>query len=95
MPDTMRPARVVPPGDILKTELESRGWTQKELAEIMKWPPQAISELLSGEKRITAEIAFELARTLGTTTELWLNLESQFQRWKAEGTTGSTPSGSR
>ena len=31
----LAPARVPPPGRILMRELEARGWTQKDLAEIM------------------------------------------------------------
>jgi transcriptional regulator with XRE-family HTH domain len=31
----LTPARVTPPGSILSEEIEARGWTQKDLAEIM------------------------------------------------------------
>ncbi|MGA9524936.1 MAG: HigA family addiction module antitoxin, partial [Myxococcaceae bacterium] len=84
MSENPRPARVVPPGAILKRELDARGWTQKELATIMRRPPQAISEIVSGAKRITAETALELGRALGTSPEFWLNLESNFQLWQAQ-----------
>jgi HTH-type transcriptional regulator/antitoxin HigA len=84
MSENLKAARVASPGAVLKDELDARGWTQKELAEIMRRPAQAISEIISGEKRITAETALELSRALGTSAELWLNLESNHQLWKAQ-----------
>lgn len=77
------PARGVLPGRILSRELEARGWTQKDLAEIMRRPPQAISEIINGTKQITPETALELAGALGTSAELWLNLEANYQLWLA------------
>jgi len=35
MSQKLAPARVPTPGKILSRELEARGWTQKDLAEIM------------------------------------------------------------
>ena len=32
MSDDLRPARLVPPGRILKQELDARDWTQRDLA---------------------------------------------------------------
>jgi HTH-type transcriptional regulator/antitoxin HigA len=75
----LRPARAVSPGRILKKELEARGWDQKDLAEIMGRPAQAINEIISGAKRVTPETALELAQALGTSAELWTNLESSYR----------------
>lgn len=84
MSENLRPARVASPGAILRRELDARGWTQKELAEIMRRPTQAISEIIAGEKRITEETALELASALGTSAEFWLNLEANFRLRKAQ-----------
>lgn len=46
MSNTLTPARAVSPGRILQRELDARGWTQKDLAEITKRPPQAINEII-------------------------------------------------
>ncbi len=39
MENNLKPARVVPPGRVLNREIEARGWTQKDLADIMNRPP--------------------------------------------------------
>ena len=72
----LRPARVVPPGRIIERELDARGWTQKDLAEIMGRPPQAINEIVRARKRITPETAHQLAEAFGTSPEIWVNLEA-------------------
>ena len=55
------PARVTPPGRVIRRELDARGWTQKDLAEITGRPEQAISQIVRGHKQITPETALQLA----------------------------------
>ena len=76
---TRRPARVVKPGDILREELVERGWSQKEFADMIGKPYQAVSEIINGRKGITADTALSFADALGTSPELWLNLESAYR----------------
>ena len=71
-----RPARLTSAGAILRRELAARGWTQRDLAEVIGRPAQAISEIVQGSKRITAETALELAAALGTSAEVWLRLDA-------------------
>lgn len=77
-----QPARVVMPGIILKRELAERGWSQKDLAEIMDRPAQAINEIIKGAKQITPKTACELAQAFGTSPEFWMNLEMNYQLHK-------------
>lgn len=72
------------PGDFLKDELESRGWSQIELAEILSRPPRVISEIIAGKRAISPETAKGLAAALGTSAEVWMNLEAAYQLAKAE-----------
>ena len=72
------PAEVFPPGEFLKEELDERGWTQQELADIMDRPPRVISEIIAAKRAITPETAQGLGDALGTGPEYWMNLESQF-----------------
>lgn len=74
-----RPAEVFPPGEFLREELEERGWTQSDLAEILGRPFPLVNEIISGKRRITPETAVGLAAALGTSPELWLNLEAAYQ----------------
>jgi HTH-type transcriptional regulator/antitoxin HigA len=79
MNQKLAPARVPTPGKILSRELEARGWTQKDLAEIMGRPVQTINEIIRGSKQITPETAIELSQALGTSPEFWTNLEAKYR----------------
>jgi HTH-type transcriptional regulator/antitoxin HigA len=77
------PDVAIPPGDVLAEELEARGLTQSRLARLMHRPLQAINEIVRGRKRITGGTALELADALGTSAELWIRLEADFELNKA------------
>jgi HTH-type transcriptional regulator / antitoxin HigA len=79
MTTTYTPAEVFPPGEYLRDELEERGWTVTEFAEIIGRPVQAVSEILNGKKEVTTETALALSEALGTTPELWLNLQTNYR----------------
>lgn len=78
------PAEVFPPGEFLREELEARGWSQQEFADILDRPPRLVSELISGKRAITPETARGLADAFGTSAEYWMNLESQYQLSKVK-----------
>lgn len=77
------PAEVFPPGEFLADELDERGWTQTEFAEIVRRPLKTVNEIIAGKKSITPETAREFAAALGTSPQYWLNLESAYQLWKS------------
>jgi HTH-type transcriptional regulator / antitoxin HigA len=76
------PAEVFPPGEFLADELEARGWTQAEFADIIRRPVKLVNEIIAGKKSITPETAREFAAALGTSPQYWLNLETAYQLWK-------------
>jgi HTH-type transcriptional regulator/antitoxin HigA len=82
-------AEVFSPGEFLKEEMEARGWSQVELAEILGRPVKLVNEVLAGKKSITPETAVQLGDALGTGPEFWLNLESQYQLSKVISTSNS------
>jgi len=73
------PAEVFAPGEVIKEELEARGWSQIELAEIMDRPPRVVSEIVSGKRAITPETAKGLGAAFGTGATFWINLEGGYQ----------------
>jgi len=77
-------ARAVSPGEVLAAELDARGWSQRDLAEIMRRPHQAINEIIKSTKQITPETALELAEAFGTSSDFWVNLESNYRLALAE-----------
>lgn len=76
------PAEVFPPGEFLAQELEARGWTQVEFAEIIQRPNQLVNEIIKGNRSITPETAREIAAALGTSAQYWLSLEVAYQLWR-------------
>ncbi|MFS0216448.1 HigA family addiction module antitoxin [Corynebacterium striatum] len=75
-------AELFPAGEILADELDARGWTQADFAEVLGRPAQFVSEIISGKKEITRESAAQIGAALGTSAEFWLNLQDSYLLWK-------------
>jgi HTH-type transcriptional regulator/antitoxin HigA len=75
-------AEAFPAGETLADELEARDWTQAEFADILGRPAQFVSEIIAGKKEITRESAAQIGAALGTSAELWLNLQDAYFLWK-------------
>ena len=77
-------AEAFPPSEYLRDELEERGWTLADLAEAMGRPVRAVAEMLDKETTITTETARALSEALGTTPEVWLNLQTRYRlHWES------------
>lgn len=65
------------PGEVLMEDcLERFGITQNKLAVSIGAPPRRINEIVDGKRGITAHTAIRLARYVGTSDELWMNLQA-------------------
>jgi HTH-type transcriptional regulator/antitoxin HigA len=74
------PAEVFPPGEFIREELDARGWTQTDLAQIMGRPLRLVNELIAGKKQITPETARGLAKAFESDDALyWMNLDSAYR----------------
>ncbi len=74
------PAEVFAPGEFIREELEARGWTQGDLAQIMGRPLRLVNELIAGKKQITPDTARGLAKAFGDDDALyWMNLDSAYR----------------
>ncbi|MCI0694403.1 helix-turn-helix domain-containing protein, partial [candidate division KSB1 bacterium] len=79
------PAEVFPPGEFIRDELEARGWTQNDFAQIMGRPLQFVNELVAGKKQITPETALGLAKAFGDDDALyWMNMDNVYRLTKAK-----------
>jgi HTH-type transcriptional regulator / antitoxin HigA len=77
---TRVPAEVFPPGEFIREELDARGWTQGDLAQIMDRPLRLINELVAGKKQVTPETARGLSRAFGDGDPLyWMNLDAAYR----------------
>jgi len=67
------------PGDILRHEfMEPFGLSANALARALSVPPNRITAILNGSRRLTADTALRLARYFGTSPHFWLNLQEHY-----------------
>lgn len=78
MKTTSRPSGPVEPDEILQEDLDARGWSQADFADVFGRPVQAVNEIIAGKKAITPDTAVALSKALETSPEYWLNLESAY-----------------
>ncbi len=77
---TMDNTELYSPGDLIREELEARGWLQQDLADMMGKSHVLVSEVVNGKRSITDETAAALAEAFGTSETLWLNLDHQYRK---------------
>jgi addiction module HigA family antidote len=71
------------PGEILREILEDEGITQTKLAEEIGVSFRAVNELINGKRGITPEMALRLSKRFKTTPLFWINLQANYDLWKA------------
>jgi addiction module HigA family antidote len=64
--------------------LAPAGITQRQFARKLGWTAAKLNELINGRRGVSAEAALDLSEELGTSAELWLNLQMQFDLRRAE-----------
>ena len=68
------------PGYYLKENIEEGYFTISELEEALHLNNKDMLSLLNGKLYLTDEIASNLASYLGTSKQLWLNIESNWRK---------------
>jgi addiction module HigA family antidote len=79
----------VHPGRTLASELAARDLTANALALKLRVPANRISDILRGQRAISAETALRLGRYFGTGAAFWMNLQSQYDLALAEQVLGA------
>lgn len=79
------PVEAFPAGDFLREELEARGWTQDDLAEIIGCNVKTINEIVNGKRGITTDTAIGLGAAFDTSPDLWMRLDQSYQLWLSRG----------
>ena len=80
--------RPVHPGEILREELETQGFSANALSKKLDVPVNRITAILQGTRDVTANTALRLARFFGTTPHFWLNLQTTYELRREEIETG-------
>ena len=78
----------IPPGEILYEEfMKPLGVSINALAREIAVPPNRISEIVSGKRAITADIALRLGKYFGVSPEIWTGLQVDYDLRVAKRTT--------
>ncbi len=68
------------PGYYIVEIIEDMGMSQAEFAMRMGTTPKTLSNLLNGQANISNDLAKKLSAMLGTSVELWLNLQNSYDQ---------------
>lgn len=68
----------IPPGSHLEEELATGRWSRLELACMLKMEESELPDLFAGRTRVDDELAELLAVAVGSSKELWVNLEKAY-----------------
>jgi antitoxin HigA-1 len=72
------------PGAILRELfLEDRNISVSALAEAIGYSRKHVSQIVNGKARIEPEMAARLGKVLGTSTDIWLDLQAAVDAWDA------------
>lgn len=75
----MRHLKNIHPGEVLQEEfLTPLHVTAYKLSKDLSIPQTRISEILKGNRRVTADTALRLAKYFGNSAKFWLGLQDDF-----------------
>ncbi len=78
----------IPPGEILLEDfMKPLGISMNRLARDLDVPPNRISAVVGGKCAITADTALRLAKYFGTSPDVWIGLQKDYELRVAKQTT--------
>ncbi len=73
-----------PGGVLLRQWISPLGISNTQTAKHLGNFRKALSEIVNERTRISPEVAVRLSIALGTSSELWMNMQSNYDLWHAE-----------
>ena len=75
----MRTQNLIHPGEILREEfMKPMGISQNALALALRVPATRIGEIVNERRGISADTALRLAKYFNTTSDFWMNLQTNY-----------------
>ena len=72
------------PGQVLdEVYMKEMNLNQSQLAELIGCTPRKINEIVNGKRGISPEFAIELEEVLGTSAEMWVKMQAEYDLWVA------------
>lgn len=66
------------PGEVIKDELEARGITQRQLADVTGISYSVVNEVLNGKRPVTIEYALLIGKALDIEPSFFVNMQSDY-----------------
>lgn len=83
------PRSAIHPGEHLAEELRELGISAAELSRQINVPVNRITQIMRGERAITADTALRLGHWFGTGPQVWMNLQQLYELRLAEKAVGA------
>jgi addiction module HigA family antidote len=77
--NNITPTHFFHPGLVLAEEIEYRGMSRRELADVMGVAPTALSEIITGKRNITTSLAIKIEEALGINALFFLNMQVRYE----------------
>lgn len=72
------------PGQVLsEIYMSEMNLNQSELAQRCGCSPRKINEIVNGKRGVSAGFAIILERALGTSAEMWVRMQAEYDLWEA------------
>lgn len=82
-------ARPMRPGEVLAEELHKLGVTATALSRQINVPPNRLTQIIKGQRGVTADTALRLGHWFGFDARFWLDLQSAYDLDVAERAAGT------
>lgn len=72
------------PGKVLEeVYMSEMGLNQTTLANLCDCSPRKINEIVNGKRGVSPSFAIVLEEKLGTSAEMWVRMQAEYDLWKA------------
>ncbi len=72
------------PGEVLQSVyMKEMGMSQTALAKLCGCAPRKINEIVNKKRSISAYFAIILERKIGTSAEMWVRMQAEYDLWYA------------
>lgn len=75
---------VIHPGEHLREEPDELGLSARAFARLLDMPVNRVTQILNGQRGISADFALRLAHYFGTSAAFWMNLQQTYELQLAE-----------
>lgn len=70
------------PGEVLhEVYMKEMNLNQSQLADLCNCSPRKVNEIVNGKRGISPQFAIDLEKALGTSAEMWVRMQAEYDLW--------------